>query len=233
MKKYTWDELFVRAEGCAFLSPELKAKDEARFQIGELIKKEKTYNIEDCDCPEDEIEYYLEHRSRPLFFDERGNILNTIWFRAGMEAQISDEEMEVLTNYGDREKPTQLMKRIIGRAILNGETYILGKDCSELDGYDNPAREIIFDFDHEPFGKEKVFRIGQNYSRTDWFTGGTTLFVVKSIENATITMNITRYEIDGVHQQTESFTIETDDNGNERILVTEYAGEKGYIYAKR
>ena len=41
MKKYTWDDLYVRAEGCAFLSPELKAKDEARFQIGELIKKEK------------------------------------------------------------------------------------------------------------------------------------------------------------------------------------------------
>ena len=145
---------------------------------------------------------------------------------------LSDEEMEVLTNYGDREKATQLMKRIIGRAILNGETYILGKDCSELDGYDNPAREIIFDFDHEPFGKEKVFRIGQNYSRTDWFTGGTTLFVVKSIENATITMNTTKYELDGVHQQIESFSIETDENRNERILVSEYAGEKGYIYAK-
>ena len=232
MKKYTWDDLYARAEGCAFLSPELKAKDEARYQIAELIKKEKNYNIEDCDCPEDEIENYLEHRSRPLFFDERGNILNTIWFRAGMEAQISDEEMQILTNRTDRKKAYQLMIRIIGRSVLNGETYILGKACSELDDYDNPDHEIIFDFDYESFGKEKVFRVGQKYNRTDWFTGGTTLFVVDKIENATITMTSVRYELDGVHQQTESFPIETDENGNERILVTEYAGEKGYIFAK-
>lgn len=116
------------------------------------------------------------------------------------------------------------------------DLFVRAEGCAflrpELDDYDNPAHDIIFDFNHQSFGKEKVFHIGQNYSRTDWITGSTTLFVVKSIENATITMNTTKYEIDGVYQHTESFTIETDDNGNERILVAEYAGEKGYIFAK-
>lgn len=230
MKKYSWDELYTRADGCACHSPELRAKDEARGQLGELIKREKGYDIEECECPEEEIEHFLDNRERPLFFDEDGNILNTIWFRVGMEAQISDEEMLILTKDTDRKKANQLMKEIITKSILSGETYILSN--YDLDGYDNPDKEVDFYFDNEPLSEAKKFKIDQTYTWTDWFTGGTTRFVVKSIENNTITMKAVRHELDGVHTMEESFPIETDENGNECILMTEYAGQKGYIYAE-
>lgn len=160
---------------------------------------------------------------------EKRTKLKTIWFRVGMEAQVSDEEMSILTNGSDYPKAHQLMKEIICRSVLNGETYILSK--YDLDGYDNPEKEVDFNFDNEPLCEAKKFCIGQTYEWTDWFTGGTTYFVVKSIENNMITMSAVRHELDGVHTQDNLFTIETDENGNERILMTEYAGQKGYIYA--
>jgi hypothetical protein len=75
-----------------------------------------------------------------------------IWFRVGMEADITPEEMDVLLiysgqKYGEREprKAHYIMKKIIERAELSGETYILGKDNGgALDDYDNPDEEIDF-----------------------------------------------------------------------------------------
>ena len=76
-----------------------------------------------------------------------------IWFRAGYEANVTDEEMEALLIYsGQKEGETEsekaygIMESIIDRAILSGETYILGKDCGSVDDYDNPEKEISFLF---------------------------------------------------------------------------------------
>ena len=76
-----------------------------------------------------------------------------IWFTAGYEANVTDEEMEALLIYsGQKEGETEsekaygIMESIIDRAILSGETYILGKDCGGVDDYDNPEKEISFLF---------------------------------------------------------------------------------------
>lgn len=76
-----------------------------------------------------------------------------IWFRVGMEAEVSEEELNTLLVYsgqadGERDvrKAHHLMQNIIERAELSGETYILGKDCGGVDDYDNPEKEIDFIF---------------------------------------------------------------------------------------
>lgn len=74
-KTYTWDDLFERAIDTACLSPELRAKDEARNQLAELISDEAGYDIEQCDCPEDEIDSFLWQREQPVLFDAQGNII--------------------------------------------------------------------------------------------------------------------------------------------------------------
>ena len=76
-----------------------------------------------------------------------------IWFRVGMEADATDEEMKELLVYSgqaegvrDCRKAEKVMKDIIEKAELSGETYILGKDCGGVDDYDNPEKEINFLF---------------------------------------------------------------------------------------
>ena len=75
-----------------------------------------------------------------------------IWFRVGMEADVTKEEMDVLLAYsgqidGERDctKAHYIMEKIIERAELRGETYILCKNngCA-ADEYDNPDEEIDF-----------------------------------------------------------------------------------------
>ena len=79
--------------------------------------------------------------------------MKKIWFRVGMECEITDEEMNLLLIYSgqiggvrDVRKVYAVMKEIIKRATLSGETYILGKDCGGVDVYDNPKEEVGFLF---------------------------------------------------------------------------------------
>lgn len=75
-----------------------------------------------------------------------------IWFRVGMEADVTQDEMKVLLEYsgqidGERDatKAHYIMEKIIERAELSGETYILGKNNgTAVDDYDNPDEEIDF-----------------------------------------------------------------------------------------
>ena len=76
-----------------------------------------------------------------------------IWFRVGMETDVTEEEMKELLIYsvqaeGERDcrKAHAIMKDIIKRAGLSGETYIVGKDCGGVDDYDNPEEEVNFLF---------------------------------------------------------------------------------------
>lgn len=72
--------------------------------------------------------------------------MKNIWFRVGMEATVTDEELVVLKE--DSEKAYKLMQNIISRAKLSGETYILGNNDTDINqfGYDNPDEEINFSF---------------------------------------------------------------------------------------
>ena len=74
-KEYTWDDLYERAIECAFLSDELNAKDNARYELQNLILSEDGYDIEKCECPEDEIDSFLFKREVPVLFNENGNLI--------------------------------------------------------------------------------------------------------------------------------------------------------------
>lgn len=76
-----------------------------------------------------------------------------VWFRVGMEADITEEEMDVLLvcsgqKDGERDvrKAESIMKRVISKAELSGETYIVGKCNGGVDDYDNPEEEVNFLF---------------------------------------------------------------------------------------
>lgn len=74
---YTWDEIYNNALNSPFLSMELGAKDEARYQLSSLIMHETERNVSACECPEEEIENFLWEREKPVLFDERGNIVSS------------------------------------------------------------------------------------------------------------------------------------------------------------
>lgn len=69
---YTWDYLVEIADGKAHLSPELKAKDNAREQVRELALSFGTRDIEDFECPEDMVGEYCKMFS--VLFSENGDI---------------------------------------------------------------------------------------------------------------------------------------------------------------
>lgn len=77
----------------------------------------------------------------------------------------------------------------------------------------------------------KKFIIGQRYEWTDWFTGGKYFYTVEKIEGDEITLSYIDHEVDGIFTSDQTFKILTDDDGNERILMCEYHGHKGYIKA--
>lgn len=76
------------------------------------------------------------------------------------------------------------------------------------------------------------FKVGQHYDFTDWFTGGTSDREVDKISDGKVTFKIERWELDGHHFTTETYDIDTDENGNESVLIYEYHGEEARIYAK-
>lgn len=69
---YSWNEICDRADGSAHLSPELKAKDEARWQVGRLMVDNGESDPEHDETPEESIERYCERFC--IRFDESGNI---------------------------------------------------------------------------------------------------------------------------------------------------------------
>ena len=70
---YSWDDLYERADDKPHLSPELRAKDEARYQINEYAKSMGEEDAEKYDCPEERIDFYA--LKYDLRFDDRGNII--------------------------------------------------------------------------------------------------------------------------------------------------------------
>ena len=73
--EYTWNELYNRALNKGCMSSELRAKDEARYQLRDLILKETGLDIEVSESAEEAIDKFLEKRKTPVLFDNRGNIV--------------------------------------------------------------------------------------------------------------------------------------------------------------
>lgn len=78
MKKlFTWDDLYDRADDKSYGSPELIAKDEAREELRNVIMESEGYDIDECECPEDEIDAFLNSSPNQYLFDNNGNLIRT------------------------------------------------------------------------------------------------------------------------------------------------------------
>lgn len=73
-KLYTWDDLYERADGTGFGDPELTAKNNARAELTEIIEEACGYNIDDCEIPEEEIDWFLENANKEYLFNEFGHL---------------------------------------------------------------------------------------------------------------------------------------------------------------
>ncbi len=71
-KCFTWDDIYVAAEGTAFGSDELTAKDEARWQVRNLAMSLGAPDLDECECPEDQVESYCD--ALDIRFDVKGNV---------------------------------------------------------------------------------------------------------------------------------------------------------------
>lgn len=75
---FTWDELFDKAISTGFLSDELKAKDNARSAMRDVILDETGVDIDNSESAEDEIDKFLNESNTTYYFDESGNIVREV-----------------------------------------------------------------------------------------------------------------------------------------------------------
>lgn len=74
METYTWDEIYERADGEPHLSPNLKAKDTARWKVSLFGLEYEGIDVEELEAPEDGIDNLCEKYN--ILFDENGNIVS-------------------------------------------------------------------------------------------------------------------------------------------------------------
>ena len=75
---FTWDELFDKAISTGFLSDELRAKDNARSAMRDVILDATGVDIDKSESAEDEIEKFLKESDTTYYFDESGNIAREV-----------------------------------------------------------------------------------------------------------------------------------------------------------
>lgn len=68
-EKYTWNDLYTRADGAACGEDTLKAKDNARWQVREFVIDQEDKDLEEAECPEDEVDWYCD-KYNILFYKE-------------------------------------------------------------------------------------------------------------------------------------------------------------------
>ena len=74
---HTWNDLYERADDKACGSPELRAKDEARWQLQEIIFLKEKVDIEEYESPEEAIDIFLWKSEDEYWFDVNGNFVKT------------------------------------------------------------------------------------------------------------------------------------------------------------
>lgn len=74
---YTWNDLYVRANDKGYGSDELTAKDEARWQLQEIIFLKEKVDIEEYESPEEAIDTFLWKADDEYWFDVNGNFIKT------------------------------------------------------------------------------------------------------------------------------------------------------------
>lgn len=76
------------------------------------------------------------------------------------------------------------------------------------------------------------FKVGNTYSVSDWFTGGTHRYKCISKSDNTVRFSVIQDEMDGVHSMGEKeFQIQVESE-TEYVLIYEYKGHENRLYAK-
>ena len=74
-ERYDLNDLYERADGTACGDSKLRAKDNARAVLEEIIKEKTGIDINTCEIPEEEIERFLEESDEKYWFNEDGNLI--------------------------------------------------------------------------------------------------------------------------------------------------------------
>lgn len=85
-KSLTWDDIYARADGCACGSAELTAKDNARYEVANLVLERKNIDIEKSLIPEEKVDHYTGLWN--IRFDENGKIIHA----DDEESELEEEE---------------------------------------------------------------------------------------------------------------------------------------------
>lgn len=78
----------------------------------------------------------------------------------------------------------------------------------------------------------RKFEVGDKFETVDIYTGAIHKYEIYARVLDTILCNAIHYELDGTHELVDNFTIKTDENENEYIVLWEYGDHKGIYEAK-
>lgn len=132
MKKYTWDEIYKRADGCCFGEDNLKAKDNARENVRWLALEWGEDDLEKAECPEDEVDYYCDKYN--ILFDENGHIVDGCIDYEKLATVIINEFESDREESGGREIEKG-MKLLLSKYISKNERKIIDDVFMTLTGW--------------------------------------------------------------------------------------------------
>lgn len=119
MIAYTWDDLYKRADDKAWFDRELKAKDNARWNVNLFAVKQGKEDIEQFECPEDAVEDYCEEFD--ILFDEDGEIIS--------HTDVRSQKVVMVVKYGyvtvsaSTDKEALEMVRCMGDSDFNWSDF--------------------------------------------------------------------------------------------------------------
>lgn len=92
---YTWDDLYKRADDKCCGSPELQAKDTARWEVRDFAIRQGCDDLENKECPEDYVENYCNRFG--ILFDEKGYIAS--FDPVNALARVIQKKLYVIKSY--------------------------------------------------------------------------------------------------------------------------------------
>ena len=132
MKKYTWDEIYQRADGCCFGEDTLNAKDNARENVRWLALEWGEDDLEKAECPEDEVDYYCDKYN--ILFDENGHIVDGCIDYAKLAIVIINEFESDREESGRREIERG-MRLLLSKYVSKNERKIIDDVFMTLTGW--------------------------------------------------------------------------------------------------
>lgn len=132
MKKYTWDEIYQRADGCCFGEDNLNAKDNARENVRWLALEWGEDDLEKAECPEDEVDYYCNKYN--ILFDENGHIVDGCIDYAKLAVVIINEFESDREESGRREIERG-MRLLLSKYVSKNERKIIDDIFMTLTGW--------------------------------------------------------------------------------------------------